>query len=305
MKSYSLAVAWNWEFDDDYVGLIEKECGLRNISLLNITPSYLGEICSEIMGGTITALSFYDRASDDDEAFFPLAGLMKEKKIPVINPYENVDRAKDKATMHLELITAGLQVPYTVIISPYNKDQDIELDQQKIERLGKSFIIKPANTTGGGTGVMLQAESVRDIIESRKRHKDDKYLLQEYIYPVILGEKRAWFRAFYAFGEVVNCWWDDHTHIYKQCSQEEEELYGLSELREMMLKIQNVCNLDFFSSEIALTSSGKFVVIDYVNEICDMRLQSKFIDGVPDAVVEKIAGLLADFVYRKTSAAEV
>jgi hypothetical protein len=301
MKNYSLAVAWNWEFDDDYVGLIEKECGLRNISLLNITPSNFRELFPEIVDGGIVVQSYYDRDSDDDETFLSLVDFMREKRIVVVNPHHHVDRAKDKATMHLELITAGLQVPFTIIISPYNKDQQIELDQKQIEKLGKSFIIKPANTTGGGTGVMLQAQSTRDIIESRKRHKDDKYLLQEFVHPIILDGKRAWFRVFYAFGEIINCWWDDITHIYKQCSQEEEQQYGLSELRVMMLKIQNVCNLDFFSSEIALTSTGKFVVIDYVNEICDMRLQSRFVDGVPDAVVHKIAGLLADYVACTTS----
>jgi hypothetical protein len=50
--------------------------------------------------------------------------------------------------------------------------------------------------------------------------------------------------------------------------------------------------LDFFSSEIALTEERKFVVVDYVNEICDMRLQSIFTDGVPDSVVEQIQRLL-------------
>jgi hypothetical protein len=305
MRIYSLAVAWNWEFDDDFVGLIGKECALRNISMLNITPSSLGVLIPQISCGNITVRSFYDRASDDDEAFLPLAGFMKANGTLVINPYDDVDRAKDKATMHLELITAGLQVPFTIIISPYNKDQHVELDEKQIERLGKSFIIKPANTTGGGTGVMLQAESVKDIIESRKRHKDDKYLLQEFVHPVILEGRRGWFRIFYAFGEIINCWWDDLTHIYKQCSQEEERQYGLSEMRDMMVKIQSVCKLDFFSTEIALTSAGRFVVIDYVNEICDMRLQSRFADGVPDAVVFRIAGLLADYIFSKTSGAEV
>jgi hypothetical protein len=46
--------------------------------------------------------------------------------------------------------------------------------------------------------------------------------------------------------------------------------------------------LEFFSSEIALTNDGLFVAVDYVNEICDMRLQSKHYDGVPDAIVAQI-----------------
>jgi hypothetical protein len=63
-----------------------------------------------------------------------------------------------------------------------------------------------------------------------------------------------------------------------------------------MRKIQDVCQLDFFSSEIAITDDGAFVVIDYVNDICDMRLQSRHPDGVPDAVVEYICESIAEHI---------
>ena len=60
-----------------------------------------------------------------------------------------------------------------------------------------------------------------------------------------------------------------------------------------MRTIRKVCSLDFFSSEIALTEENTFVVVDYVNEVCDMRLQSKHKDGVPDDVVRRIQELIA------------
>jgi len=40
----------------------------------------------------------------------------------------------------------------------------------------------------------------------------------------------------------------------------------------------------------------KFIAIDYVNEVPDMRLKSKAFDGVPDEIVQKIAQRIADFV---------
>jgi len=52
--------------------------------------------------------------------------------------------------------------------------------------------------------------------------------------------------------------------------------------------IANITQLDFFSTEIVLTNDGKFVVIDYVNDQCDMRLKSRHIDGVPDSAVIQI-----------------
>jgi acyl CoA:acetate/3-ketoacid CoA transferase beta subunit len=45
-----------------------------------------------------------------------------------------------------------------------------------------------------------------------------------------------------------------------------------------------------------------FVVIDYVNDQCDMRLKSSHPDCVPDDVVEEIAFELAQFVLRTVQA---
>jgi hypothetical protein len=46
--------------------------------------------------------------------------------------------------------------------------------------------------------------------------------------------------------------------------------------------------MDWFSTEIALTLE-KFVVVDYVNDGIDTRVQSRAVDGVPDEVIKNIA----------------
>jgi hypothetical protein len=48
-----------------------------------------------------------------------------------------------------------------------------------------------------------------------------------------------------------------------------------------------------FSCEIALTNDHSFVVVDYVNDPLDLRLQSRCVDGVPDDIVAAIANQLA------------
>jgi hypothetical protein len=51
----------------------------------------------------------------------------------------------------------------------------------------------------------------------------------------------------------------------------------------------------FFSTEIAQTDSGEFVVIDYVNDQCHMLSQSADPQkGVPDEVVSGIAMRLVE-----------
>jgi tRNA uridine 5-carbamoylmethylation protein Kti12 len=293
MEKFSLGLAWNWIYDSDFIAGIEHACAEMGVTTYRIEPANVIETLQRLRSGDILFHTFLDRASDDDDTFVSLIRFLAKSSTRFFNLNEHVDRAKDKATMHLEFITNGLYVPFTIIISPYNKKKEIELSLSELARLGRPFIIKPANTTGGGTGVVLGAESLKDVIETRQHHKNDKYLLQETVRPKILGGNKAWFRVLYAFGEIIPCWWDDVTHIYRRVNMEEEERYGLSAMREAMRKIQEVCCLDFFSSEIALNEENTFVIVDYVNEICDMRPQSKYADGVPDDVVRQIQELIA------------
>jgi hypothetical protein len=54
--------------------------------------------------------------------------------------------------------------------------------------------------------------------------------------------------------------------------------------------------LDLFSTEIAFVSEGRFVVVDYVNDQIDLRLQSIAAEGVPDDIVKSIAQRLVSKV---------
>src|SRR5437867_892506 len=120
MKQADLAIAWNWEFDDDYVRGIERECHARQISTYQITPANLSGVLRHLTDGEIRFRAFYDRASDADEAFLPLVQFLDPASVWVINPHSRVVHAVDKATMHLELMTNGLHVPTTIILSSYN-----------------------------------------------------------------------------------------------------------------------------------------------------------------------------------------
>jgi hypothetical protein len=294
-SNFDIAIAWDWEYDREFVSLLEHAVHARGLTSLGVSPSTLQETLARTRDGECTFAVFLDRASDTDERFLPFAQAVRLTPARIVNLPEAVRHAADKATMHLEFLTHGINVPYTLIISPYSERQDVELSLTDLARLGRPFIIKPANTTGGGTGVILGAETLRDVIESRQHHKNDKYLLQEKVEPAYTGGETGWFRVFWAFGSITPCWWHPESHVYRVV--ESSAIDGsLASLVAITNSIHDVCQLDFFSTEIALTQEGKFVVVDYVNEICDMRLQSLHPDGVPDQVVMKICDSLADFV---------
>jgi glutathione synthase/RimK-type ligase-like ATP-grasp enzyme len=186
--------------------------------------------------------------------------------------------------MHLELISRGLHTPYTILLAPFIEQPVIP--QLDLKTLGESFVIKPSNG-GGGEGVILGASSMREIMQARLEFPEQKYLIQSYVTPCKLDARPAWFRVFYAHGETYPCWWDMDTHVYANVTAEEEVRFGLSKLREVTKRIASICRLDWFSTEIALTN--EFVVVDYVNDEIDTRIQSKALDGVPDEVMESIA----------------
>jgi hypothetical protein len=302
---YDLALMWDWEHDGGFVAAIRDLAEAAGLSLLEIRADTVDGDFARYKRDETRFRFLFDRASDSNDRFTPFArhllGQFRSGTTPapwIFNPQDLQHRAADKATMHLEFLSGGILVPYTIIISPYNHRRELELSLSELEKLDRPFIIKPANTSGGGVGVVMGAETLKHILEARQLHKNDKYLLQETINPAVIDGKRAWFRVFYAFGEVIPCWWDETTHIYLPAEGPVEGGLDIAELEGAARRIQRVCGLDFFSTEIALTEDGRYVSVDYVNEVCDMRLQSICPDGVPDAVVRRIAALLVESAAR-------
>ena len=288
MTSFDLGLAFVWEYDEDFISLLEKYLQKDGLTTYRIGYYNLKETYDLLLDRKLSFKFYLDRAWDVDEVFEEMGKVINRRKTIIFNPYKNVLHAIDKASMHLEFISNGLHVPYSIIIPPHSEVEDIYISIEDLAKLNRPFIIKPCNTTGGGIGVVTGAETLKEIFDERMTHCDDKYLLQEKIYPKILNGKRAWFRCFWAFGKAIPVWWDDITHLYDELKDDEIRNYNLTQLKRITKKIANIIQLDFFSTEIVLTEDGKFIVIDYVNDQCDMRFKSKHVDGVPDKVVEQI-----------------
>lgn len=300
---FDFCVATDWIYDKDFVNLIEQVAREKySLTTYIVEPFNLNETINKIRNGEIGFNFFYDRGSDSSPEFLELHNLVLQSDVPVLDSLQRLKWASDKATMHLEFIANELITPYTIIIPPFNTTENILLSVVDLAELGRPFIIKPANTTGGGIGVVEGAETLQDVLTARKVYHNDKYLLQEKVAPVEKDGRRFWFRGFSCCG-FVNCsWWDNATHVYETLSPDHVETYRLDELFNIVEKISRIIKLNFFSTEIALCQSGKFIVIDYVNEICDMRLKSQHTDGVPDEIVQKIVNQIVDYVKEKKKA---
>jgi len=296
-RFYDFCVATDWAYDKDFVELLEWIAFRKHrLETHVVDPANLRETVNRYRDGSLSFDFLYDRASDSSPEFTELNVLAVQDNVPLLDSIQQLKWASDKATMHLEFIAHGLIAPYTIIIPPYNKQASLHLVEKDLEKLGAFFVIKPANTTGGGIGVFENAASLQDVFDVRREFVADKYLLQERVKPVEKDGRRFWFRGFFCCG-FVNCsWWDHALHVYELLTPSQVEMYGLGELSNIVRKIALIIKLNFFSTEIALNERGQFVVIDYVNEVCDMRLKSKHADGVPDQIVNRIAETIVDYV---------
>ncbi len=301
MTTYDLALAYVWEYDTDFINLVEKKFQEAGLSTYIISDYNIDEVLELVLKRKLHFHFYLDRAWDVDERFENLGRILTRRKGTIFNPYKKVLHAIDKASMHLEFITAGLHVPYSIIIPPHSESEDLFISLEDLAQLGRPFIIKPCNTTGGGVGVVTGAETLKEIVDERVTNSDDKYLLQEKIYPKILDGRRAWFRSFWAFGKAIPVWWDDQTHLYEQILPEHYKNFRLTNLRRITRKIAEITSLDFFSTEIVLTEDDNFLLIDYVNDQCDMRMKSGHYDGIPDNIVNDIIKNMLKLTLQKKS----
>ncbi len=298
MTRYDLCLAWNWEYDADFVRLLESTCAKIGLTFFSVTPEKLDSTLADIENGDTSFACFFDRASESDSHFQPLVDHARRSGVFRINPQEMTLWSADKATMHLEFVSRRLDTPYTILLSSCQERPD--LAQVDLSPLGGRFAIKPASM-GGGEGVILDANSLEQVHSTRWQYPGEKYLLQAHVNPRILDGRPAWFRVLVCDGAVYPCWWDQHTHVYTRVSAEERFRFGLRGLYEVARRIALVCRLHLFSTEIALTMEGCFMAVDYVNDPVDLRLQSRAVDGVPDSWVGNIAGRLARLAERYSS----
>jgi hypothetical protein len=279
-------LAWNWEYDHDFVKLLDRSCLNAGFSCFLVGPHNLPQTCLEVQNNERRFLYFLDRASDNDDRFLKLNQLLQSKGTRFLNAHHNYERSIDKANIHGELLGRGLQLPLTIVLPPH--DTEPNFDPRVIEPLPKPFVVKPARG-GGGFGVVVGASRPDEVVQTRAKFRNQRFLLQQRIVPQLLAGRRAWFRVFFVCGQAIPCWWDDSTHSYARLTAADSRTVNTKELNRIVRIIAEVSQLDFFSAEIAIDQDGRYVVVDYVNDPCDMRLQSKHFDGVPDTIVHMVA----------------
>lgn len=284
---------WDWEFDLCFVQRLGRACASRGLAFAAVREDALAVVARLAEHRFTVPAVVLDRLSDVVPELVDPLGILHARGSRTVNHATRMAWCRDKATMHLELVAAGIQVPYGVIISTEHAARAGGVLAEHAQALGAPFVIKPAEG-GGGEGVVLDASTAADVARYLDERGYDKVILQRLVMPCSLGGHRGWFRVFYLAGEVVPCWWDDQTHVYRQVSASEEDAEGLGRLRDLTAAIAAIAGIDFFTTEIALDQRGEMVVVDFVNEMPDLRAQSEHADGVPEPVIASIVRMLVE-----------
>ncbi|MCU0611441.1 MAG: YheC/YheD family protein, partial [Candidatus Eisenbacteria bacterium] len=249
-RRVDLCLAWNWEHDAAVVGVLERGCLDRGVELLQVTPENLDVVVALLESDQLEFSVLFDRASDVDARFLPLVEWARRRGCRQINAHDRAVASRNKASMHLECIAAGLHTPHTIILpSVVEQERVPALD---LSAMGDRFCVKPAHG-GGGEGVIRHARTLQDVESARNLFPQDRYLVQSWVVPAQLDGRPAWFRVLYCAGDVHPCWWDPGTHIYEPLTDEEQDRHNVGGLRGVAHVIAWACGLDLFSTEIART----------------------------------------------------
>jgi hypothetical protein len=295
-RIYDLVMTHKLDADDLFIHCVQQHCAELGLNFFLVEPLWVEPFCDQLAKGKVWARALLNMHSEHhlpDDIYHRLIWLAHERKTQVIDPPDIALAAFDKARLHLRLLTAGFQLPFTVIV-PREQAGNLALSESDRAALGAPFVIKPA-LGYGRRGVIMDAASEQDLARSIAAWPDRHYLLQRRIVPQTQNGEPVYFRVFYVFGSVWYCWWNCFTDRYRLPTPAEVEQLELTPLRDTVRRIAQLTGMKFFSSEIALTESGEFVLIDYVNDQCHMLSQSSDPRmGVPDDLVRAIARRLVE-----------
>lgn len=285
---YDIAIAWVNPVEEKFVASIKKAARAKRLSVLEITYENTEEIFKVIEAQKIHSTTFFDRASLDDAVYFLVAEKFKGLGTRVVNDPEAVMAASDKAKLHELYKKEGLPVPETIIISSKTPRKEYN---GIIQKLGIPFVLKPGHG-GSGERVNVAAKNADDISEFASDLASDKGLAQEYVVPVVISGKAAWFRPIYAAGEVIPLWWDPGNHFYREFGDSGSEKKIAKKLETFVQTIAKLTSLDLFSCEIMIAEGNRYLIVDYANHPIDLNTQENVPDGLPPFILQKIVANL-------------
>lgn len=290
-RIYDLAMTHKLDTDDFFIHQMQQLCAEARLNFFLIEPLWADQFHHYLENGRIwprVLLNMHSEHHQPDDIFHRLVNLAAARNCQVIDPPDRARAAFDKARLHPQLVNAGINVPWTVVV-PRVRAADWQFSDEERAELGSPFIIKPAMGYGR-KGLVLDATREADVDRSIHLWPDENYLCQRRVVPQERNGEPVYFRAYYVFGKVWVSWWNCHNDRYRLLTEGDQSEIPLADIESIMRRIAGLTGMNFFSSEIAQDEDEQLVVIDYVNDQCHLLSQSADPRiGVPDKLISDIA----------------
>jgi hypothetical protein len=286
-----------------FIQLLEREARARGMVFVHCQNHDQAETLRYALAdGSLRIDCLIDYMGRSFRHDYELGCAVKDSGGLVMDDPDRVRIFGDKAVMHQELARAGVALPHTLIWRPWQPSRDLTLAER--DMLGRRIVCKPACGSGSG-GVVLDMDGTTAALDdARDYDRDDHYLLQEFVAPLDLHGRPAWFRVYNCFGRIFACFWHPETHETMLVTPAEMLAYGLHDLERISRTIALISGYTWFSTEIALTRrQGRptFLPIDYLNNKCYMLTHSEVgARGLPDTVAEAVAREIVEQTYRRS-----
>jgi hypothetical protein len=302
MEVYDFGIGWIDEDSDGlFINALHRECDVRGLRFLKVNETALEHVSIQVRSGKLKIRFYLDLASETENLEHPFtkfAYLLKDTETRVVADVDQVRFSADKSITHFNLINAGIPVPRTVVIRNWEPSRRLTMEER--EKLGLPIVIKPATGYGQrGVRIVREKLSLPEMAEARNFDPGDHFLLQEFVEPETMEGKPVWFRIFFLFGELFPCWWNPFNGVYSHAMIREFERHRLMSMVRIASDIAEVVRIEWFSCEIAMPkNSNRFVVIDYMNDQCDVTSQSFRPAGVPDDLLLLLARRMAEKAWQ-------
>jgi len=313
--------------------LLAEEAGRRGLSCALIHDGVVQEAVRRLTTGALTVgyhMDYFALWHVADDRFARLSQAVQDAGGRPVNPPARARFFTDKAATHAELMRHGFGVPATVVLRPWAADRPLTSAERAhlgLDEPGVCAYVKPANgfscrgvVRAGRTDADGLAAAIRT---ARDTDRNDTYLVQRAVRPPRLRcddglERPAYWRVLYCLGELIPFWWGPADTMpggisYHRVTTAEVRRLGLDPMLDYASALAEMCGLDWFSTELCLGNgeSSRFVVrkaiegrelpvvaIDYINDQCDVDVQSRWAGGPPDEVVWHIAKRIADQAWQ-------
>jgi glutathione synthase/RimK-type ligase-like ATP-grasp enzyme len=299
MKTYDVGIGWAHPADKKFAEAMKSYFKERNISFREITYVNLNHSFKAIDKGALNFKFFIDRSSEDHPAYLLMSSILQSRGATIINDPRSCIYFSDKAQLHLLFASLNLPLPKSFIIAPSTRSRKVLM--KVVEELKFPFVLKPSYG-GGGENVFVNMRHSDDIIDFLEDNCTDRCIAQEYVMPATINNRSAWFRPIFVCGAVIPLWWDPKNHVYQRFGNTPKEIDIAKALDSFSRTIAKNTGLQFFSTEVAMTEEGKYLIVDYANQPIDVNTSEVARNGLPPLVVEEIVNHLGSYIVNSFDA---